>query len=148
MQRLEMEIIDDGSCFVCGDKNEIGLKLRFQLDRSTKTATTNTVLKEHFSGWLNAAHGGIICALLDEAMVYACATAGWFVATGTINVKFRKPVPVGETLTIEGELISHRRKIMKTVGRVFQNGELLAESEGTMIVVGEVLNPQDYNYIN
>lgn len=143
-----MEIIDDGSCFVCGDKNEIGLKLRFQLDRETQTATTTTVLKEHFSGWINAAHGGIICALLDEAMVYAGAAAGWFVVTGNIRVKFRKPVPVGETLTIEGELLSHRRKTMKTRARVLKDGELLAESEGTMIVVGEVTNPEEYDYVS
>jgi uncharacterized protein (TIGR00369 family) len=143
-----MGIIDDSNCFACSPENEIGLKLRFQLNRTTQTATTTTVLKEHFSGWLDTAHGGIICALLDESMVYACATTDQLVVTGTISVKFRQPVPVGETLTIEGTLISHRRKTMTTVGRVFQNGELLAEAEGTMIVVGEVLNPQAYNYIN
>ena len=143
-----MEIIDDGSCFVCGDKNEIGLKLRFKLDREGQCATTTTILKDHFSGWINAAHGGIICALLDEAMVYACAATGWFVATGTINVKFRKPVPVGETLTIEGELLEHRRKIMKTRARVLKGDEVLAESEGVMMVVGEVTNEAGYDFIN
>ncbi|MFC1467760.1 PaaI family thioesterase [Verrucomicrobiota bacterium] len=143
-----MEIIDDGSCFVCGKNNECGLKLRFKLDREAKSATTTTVLKDHFSGWVNAAHGGIICALLDEAMVYACAATGWFVATGNMNVKFRKPVPVGETLTIEGELLEHRRKMMKTRARVLKDGEVLAESEGTMVVVGEVENEQDYAFVN
>lgn len=143
-----MEIIDDGTCFVCGHKNEIGLKLRFKLDRAGQCATTTTVLKDHFSGWLNAAHGGIICALLDEAMVYACAASGWFVVTGNINVKFRKPVPVGETLTIEGELISHRRKAMQTRARVLSGDTVLAESEGTMMVVGEVTNEADYEFVN
>lgn len=143
-----MKIIDDGTCFACGNKNENGLQLRFQLDRTAQTATTTTILKDHFSGWLNAAHGGIICALLDETMVYACAATGWYVVTGNINVKFRKPVRVGETLTLEGELISHRRKTMKTKARILCNGELLAEAEGTMIVVAEVTNQEAYDYIN
>lgn len=143
-----MEITDDGSCFVCGEHNEIGLKLRFKLDREAKKASTTTELKDHFSGWINAAHGGIICCLLDEAMVYACATTGWFVATGNMSVKFRKPVPVGKTLTIEGELLEHRRKVMKTRAKVMLEDEVLAESEGTMIVVGEVKNEQDYDFVN
>ena len=133
-----MEIIDDGSCFACGKSNEIGLKLNFKLDREAKTAITETTVKNHFSGWINAVHGGIICTLLDEAMVYACAATGWFVATGTLSVKYRKPVPTDEPIIIEGEVIEHRRKVMKTKARILRNDVVLAEAEGVMIVVGEV----------
>ena len=120
-----MEIIDDGTCFVCGDQNEIGLKLRFQLDRAARKASTTTVLKDHFSGWVNAAHGGIICCLLDEAMG-------------------------GQPFSsiVEGELLEHRRNIMKTRARVLKGNEVLAESEGMMMVVGEVTDEDDYEFIN
>ncbi len=142
-----MKIIDDGSCFACGKNNEIGLKLRFKLDREKKTAITETTIESHFSGWVNAVHGGIICTLLDEAMVYACASTGLFVATGTISVKFRKPVPTTEMLTIEGQVLEHRRKVMKTCAKIMRDGVVLAEAEGVMMVVGETDPDADYDYV-
>lgn len=130
-----MDIVDDGSCFVCGRNHPFGLKLRFELDPGGMRATTTTALSAHFSGWKRAAHGGIVSAMLDEAMVYACAATGVYVATASMNVKFRKPVPVETELEIVGEITQKKSRTMRACSRIVLHGRTLAEAEGALIVM-------------
>lgn len=143
-----MEIIDDGSCFVCGDRNDAGLKLSFELSRSARSARTSTVLAEHFSGWPKAAHGGIVAALLDEAQVYACAAAGKYVATGTLNIRYRRPVPTGKTLEVSGEVIRAGGRAMSARSRIECEGELLAEAEGRLVVMEDTGELPNHRFVD
>ena len=106
-----MDIIDDGSCFACGHHNESGLKLQFDIDAVAMTASTTFTIPSSFSGWKNAAHGGIVSTILDEVMVYACGSVGWLVATGRLAVRFRKPVPVETPLLLTGQVVKHRGRL-------------------------------------
>src|SRR3974390_3387866 len=58
------------SCFVCGESNVVGLKLRFQTDGRVVHGRF-TPRAEHV-GFREVIHGGIISTLLDEIMVWAC----------------------------------------------------------------------------
>ncbi len=71
----------------------MGLRLKFSIEPDSGRAEARTVIAEHFNGWFGAVHGGIITTLLDETMVYACTSIGWMTVTGTIEVKFHRPVP-------------------------------------------------------
>ena len=51
------------------------------------------------------------------------------------NVKFRKPVLPGETLTIDIELIKSRGKIGKANGRCLVNGVEVSQAQVTFILV-------------
>lgn len=130
-----MDIVDDGRCFVCGRENPQGLKLRFELDGDALSATAETSLSPLLTGWKGAAHGGIVAALLDEAMVYACGAAGVYVATANLKIRFRKPVPVGVPLRIEGHVTQHRRRFLQATSRVMHDDRVLAEAEGAMVVM-------------
>src|SRR5437762_54292 len=58
-------------CFVCGQQNPLGLKLRLETDgTSVQAQFTPEVVHVGFKGIV---HGGIISTLLDELMVWACA---------------------------------------------------------------------------
>src|SRR6185436_143631 len=78
------------SCFVCGESNPIGLKLRFETDG--KCVRTRFVPKPEHVGFQQVVHGGILSTLLDEIMVWACAVqTKRFGFCAELSVRFLKP---------------------------------------------------------
>ena len=76
-------------CFVCGDKNKIGLKVAFFYeDGKAKAQYTPT---RDFEGYKDICHGGILSSLLDEVMIYSLIAQGIITVTVQIEVKFKKP---------------------------------------------------------
>lgn len=131
----ELTLLDDDNCFACGSENPVGLKLKFSLDPEKGTAVSSTVIADHFNGWKGAVHGGIITTLLDEIMVYACTSSGWFTVTGTIEVKFHKPVPTGELLVVTGRIEENRGRSIRTSATLEFHGNVLASAKAVLIPV-------------
>ncbi len=129
--------IDDGNCFACGPENPIGLRLRFEpADTGVRARVT---LAPEFQGWKNIAHGGIAMSLLDEAMAHAAGHAGHRGVTAKMNVRFRKPVPLGEPLELEGKVAWQRRNVLG-LEAVLRNagGVTLAQAEGQFVSMGAI----------
>src|SRR5882724_1411128 len=96
------------SCFVCGDTNPIGLKLRFEKDGAV-VRTRFTPATGH-AGFRGVVHGGILSTVLDEIMVWACAVnSGRFAYCAELTVRFHQPACPGDELSISAELISNHR---------------------------------------
>lgn len=131
----EITLLDDDNCFACGSENPVGLKLKFRLDPEKGTAVSRTVIADHFNGWKGAVHGGIVTTLLDEIMVYACTSSGWFTVTGTIEVKFHKPVPTGELLVVSGRIEENRGRSIRTSATLEFQGNVLASAKAVLIPV-------------
>jgi uncharacterized protein (TIGR00369 family) len=114
------------SCFVCGESNAFGLKLRFQDDGAT-VRTTFTPRAEHI-GFKGVTHGGLLATVLDEIMVWACAVrTKRFAFCAEMTVRFLQPASPGVELTAIGRLVENRR------GRIFQAGGELTDPSGTII---------------
>ncbi len=143
MAGKDLTLLDDDNCFACGSYNPIGLKLKFKLDPENGTAVSETVIADHFNGWKGTVHGGIITTLLDETMVYACTSSGWFTVTGTIEVKFHKPVPTGKMLVITGRIEENRGRSILTSGTLELNGKVLASAKATLIPMNYAENSLD-----
>jgi uncharacterized protein (TIGR00369 family) len=117
------------NCFVCGDKNKIGLKVEFFYDDG-KAKAQYTPTKE-FEGYRNILHGGILSTLLDEVMIYAIVAQGIITVTVQMEVKFKKPAKIGETLYLEGQITHDKGKILETEGKIFtKDGTIVASSKG------------------
>ncbi len=137
-----MRTIDDGRCFACGSENEIGLHLKFE--RSENGARAHATLGDQFQGWRGIAHGGVALALLDEAMAYAAGYAGYRGVTGSMNARFRKPVPLGAPIEIEGRIKWMRRNVLEMQARVIDGaGDVLVEAEGRFVAKGRVEDEDD-----
>jgi uncharacterized protein (TIGR00369 family) len=96
------------SCFVCGESNPAGLKLRFETDG--RLVQTRFVPRVEHVGFRQTVHGGLTATLLDEIMVWACAVqTKRFAFCAELNVRFLSPVRPGEVLIASGELVSNRR---------------------------------------
>jgi uncharacterized protein (TIGR00369 family) len=116
-------------CFVCGDKNKIGLKVTFFFDEG-KAKAQYTPTRE-FEGYKDICHGGILSALLDEVMIYSIIAQGIITVTVQIEIKFKNPAKIGETLFLEGQITEDKGKILLTEGKISKkDGTIIATSKG------------------
>lgn len=124
--------IADQTCFGCGAKNPIGLKMQFKTD-DEKIYSFVTVPRT-MAGWDTTVHGGILSTILDEMMgwsvIYLLGKIG---VTKSMTVEFLKPVPAETPLTAVGyiqEVVSERQVLV--TGEIFnQDSVLCVRSTGT-----------------
>jgi uncharacterized protein (TIGR00369 family) len=114
------------SCFVCGSKNPIGLKLRFQTDGKIVRAKFTPQLVHN--GFINVIHGGLLATVLDEIMVWGCAVqTRQFSYCAEMTVRYLSPARPGEPIIAEGELAENKK------GRIFlANGVLKREDQSIL----------------
>lgn len=124
------------SCFVCGDANPLGLKLRFETDGQIVRARFKPCV-EH-AGFKGVVHGGLTATVLDEIMVWACAVATRkFAYCAELNVRYLAPLSPGTETTATGELAENRK------GRIFVAksalrtvaGQTIAEATGKYLPI-------------
>jgi uncharacterized protein (TIGR00369 family) len=123
-------------CFACGQKNPIGLKLKFGWDG--RVARAEFTPSELHQGWAGVIHGGIISCLLDEAMSYAALFSGANSLTATMQTRFRRPLEVDEPVTVTASLTKKTRKLVEAKAEVsLKDGTLVADSTATMFVASQ-----------
>jgi hypothetical protein len=122
-------------CFVCGEHNPHGLGLRFFFDGDW--VYSDLSLPGHFRGFLDRTHGGVVTALLDEAMGWATVMeANRFSYTGELRVRFRTPVPVEQPLRVRGRVTRHTRRLDFTEAELLDDGgALLALATGRFVLL-------------
>ena len=124
------------SCFVCGESNPAGLKLRFETDG--RFVRTRLVPRAEHVGFRQTVHGGLTATLLDEIMVWACAVqTKRFAFCAELNVRFLNPVRPGEALVASGELVSNRRNKLFEAKAELRNqaGLVLATATGKYLPI-------------
>ena len=117
-------------CFVCGSENQRGLKTKFNLcDEGVEAVFTPDATH---SGYENVVHGGILSALLDEAVIWAVhASTNRFGVTAELNIRFRAPLLIGEPCTIRGITTEDRGRYWIAQATISnREGKLIAKAEG------------------
>jgi uncharacterized protein (TIGR00369 family) len=125
---------NDAGCFGCSAANPSGLGLKFQ--RHGEEVEVTYTVPDHFHGAPAVVHGGIVAAMLDEV---SCAAVVFvedqFVVTGELTVRYVKPVPVGEPLTITGRVVDRSHpKYLIVEAHIEQGKACLARSSGKFFI--------------
>jgi acyl-coenzyme A thioesterase PaaI-like protein len=118
-------------CFVCGLENESGLQARFYSEGPGKVRVDWTA-PECYQGYPGHLHGGIAAALLDEAAGRTVLDGNplRFFVTMKMELRYRKPVPIGVPLIIRGEIVRDRGRIVETRGAIYlPDGSAAVEAE-------------------
>ncbi|MEN6478980.1 MAG: PaaI family thioesterase [Anaerolineales bacterium] len=125
-------------CFVCGLANPSGLKATFYQVSDTRVVA-HYVAGEEYQGYPGVLHGGITSALLDEVIERTLIPTDRWAMTAELQVRFLAPVPIGQPITVEGELVRLRSRTMEGRGRiVLADGTVAATAEAKYIL----LSPQ------
>jgi uncharacterized protein (TIGR00369 family) len=132
-----MKFVSDGGCFVCGEKNPHGLKIKFQVDREKQNIRTTFTVEPTYQGWDGIVHGGIICALLDEAMANLVYELGLNAIAASLEVRFKRPAPTLQPLRVYGEITEVHKKLVKAKASVIrEDGTVLATGMSTFVRQG------------
>ena len=121
-------------CFVCGVENQFGLHLNFY-EMEPGFVKAEIIVPEQFQGYPGVVHGGIVAAMLDEVSGRSMIRGEppRFMVTAKLNVRYRKPVPVGKKLLLEGRAKEDSGRIAVVSGSIFnEDHELLAEAEAVL----------------
>ena len=123
------------TCFVCGDSNPTGLRARFVVDGDR--VRLDTEVEEGFEGYHGQVHGGVISALLDETVGWACThKVQRLCLTRELKVRFKKPVPSGARITVWGVVDEVANPLVSGHGWIEDaGGTVLATAEGTFFPV-------------
>lgn len=129
--------VEDNWCFVCGKDNPIGLHLDMHL--TEQGCYAYFVPKKEHESYGDRMHGGLISTLLDEVMGdYIFKTTGIPAYTARIEIRFRKPVRIGERIKIEGKIVNRRGRLYETVGTITTaDGTVAAEAKAKMMSAGK-----------
>jgi uncharacterized protein (TIGR00369 family) len=83
-------------------------------------------------GYDGIVHGGILAAVLDDAMANCLGLRGIAVMTAKIALRYREPVQVGSRLLVYSRLVQERKKIATLEGWITTAaGTRVVEATGT-----------------
>jgi uncharacterized protein (TIGR00369 family) len=127
---LTLSRYQEQRCFVCGKNNGIGLHLTFRLEEDV--TYSEFVPQPDHQGYDGIVHGGILAALLDDAMANCLWLRGVSAVTAKMALRYREPVQVGTRLFIYGRLLHEREKMATAEGWITTpTGTRLVEASGT-----------------
>ncbi len=123
-------------CFGCGKDNPEGLRLKFHLDETGRRFVARFRLARRFTGPPGHAHGGIIAAILDEAMGKVNKLRSVVAMTREMKVDYLKPVPLHRWLSAEAwEVRVRGREHTNAAAIKTERGEILAHSTGKFVAI-------------
>jgi len=127
-QAMRQKLPEHGSCFVCGTTNPHSIGLAWWLEDGG-IITSEFTLTDAQQGPPGHAHGGASASILDEAMGVAVWAAGLRVVAVNLQIDYRRPVPLGQAVTV-------RARISRRGGsKSWTRGEILLP-DGTVAVEG------------
>lgn len=123
-------------CFACGKDNADGMQLEFFLDVEAHKAVCEFNLGPRYQGPPGHAHGGIIATILDEAMGKVNKLRNVLALTKSMNVEYKRPVPLNQKLTVTGhEQQVNGREHTNIAEITNEKGDVLARSIGVFVAI-------------
>jgi len=117
-------------CFVCGEDNTHGLKVKFK-HNDKKEVYVDFTPSRVYNGYPDMTHGGVVSALLDETMGWATVfDTKRFSYTVDLHIRFRQPVPIGMPIRVIARPTRVTSRICEAEGEVL-------DSEGKILVSGK-----------
>lgn len=124
---------NSNDCIVCGLNTSASLKAEFyELENDTIVAIFTP--KNQHQSYPDRMHGGMICAILDEVMgrgIQIGDPNAWGV-TGSIEIKYKKAVPLNKEIKCVGKITSNR-------ARIFEGEGFIEDGDGNILATGKAL---------
>jgi len=123
-------------CFVCGGANANGMQLTFEQDDAAQRIRGRFRIGPQYQGATGYLHGGMIATLLDEVMAKVSRFRKEHAVTADLTVEYRKPVPVGDELIVEGWETGSEGRLRSREGEIrTASGVVLARGKAKFVVI-------------
>ena len=125
------------TCFLCGRQNDVGLKMTWHNDLDAGQVWAIVTVPEHFNGYPNVVHGGIVATILDETSGRALLLDGKddeLMVTLKLEVKYRRPTPTDTPLKAVGWMVRRSKNRALVAGEIrLPDGTVTAECEAVLV---------------
>jgi uncharacterized protein (TIGR00369 family) len=124
-------------CYVCEPTNPRGLHVPFNYDDESRVVSAEFSFGSEYSGSPRYVHGGVVMAVLDDAMAWAAiASAGRFALVRESTTTFEHGVLVGEPYRVEAEMDTVGSIRMEASARVVDAaGRRCARARARLVVL-------------
>lgn len=123
-----------------GLENEFGLGIEIKFDEDTKTVFGEFTPDKKFEGEQGELHGGVIAAILEEAMARINQFMGISALSGELTVRYLQSAKIGEPLHIRGWFLKKSKKTIENRAELENEmGKIVARAKGKFI---EILDPR------
>lgn len=92
-------------------------------------------------------HGGLQCAMLDDAMGWACATLGYeqqFLTTN-INVDYLGTAKSGDTIKVRAWIYREGSTMLHVIGEVTKDDRVIAKGQSNVIITKKQFKQEEFN---
>lgn len=121
-------------CVICGPANPIGLRLEFF--EQDERVVSEFVVEPRFQGFDGILQGGVLQAVLDDAMVRAVWRAHGLNVTVRMEIELTRAIRVGQRVRIEAAAGERRGRLVSATARaLLDDGAVAAESRGRFLLV-------------
>ncbi len=125
-------------CFVCSETNPKGLHIKFRY-LENGVAIAEFSLEKEYEGYPGIVHGGILAAILDDAMGNIKYMKGYVAYTTELHTRYIKPSYIGEELIVRGWIKNARFKIVETEGDIRNKaGEVKVRARAKYYLAGKI----------
>lgn len=121
-------------CFVCGLDNHTGLGLVFY-NVGVGQVEARYSVDRAYEGYPGVVHGGIVAAMLDEAVGRVAMTEdpNHFLVTAKLELRYRAPVPIEQELRIVAQRIRDRGAMTESEGWIYlPDGSVAVEAKSLL----------------
>ena len=121
------------SCFVCGQDNPHGLRLRSRIE-GDEVILTHTP-READLGYRHLVHGGIAMTLLDEVMTWAAIlTFQQAAVAAEVTVRLKRPMVAGKPIRVAGRITGGTSRLLLAGGTITdEQNTVLVEATGKYV---------------
>ena len=132
---MALRLVKDRRCFVCGAENPDGLKVKVVYD-GVDGVEAEFIAEDRYRGWSDYLHGGVLTLIFDEMLGWLSRYMGHDAMTARLEVRYRKPVPLGSRLTFSGVLEREIKGLLdiKLLAKL-DDGSVVAEAKGRMMII-------------
>jgi len=118
-------------CFVCGPENPIGLRLAFVEEDGVVCAEFRPT--DLHVGYAGIVHGGILAAVLDDAMPTPRSRRAYHARTPRRDVPYRAPRRPGDLWRVRGWIAQAPRRLITAEGEILRGHKRLCWARATFL---------------
>lgn len=129
-----------GDCFACGQDNPIGMRLDGFRLLDDGWVEADFAPRPDFRGAHETLHGGIAATAIDEILVWAgIISEGILSVTGTLDLKYRRPLHVGDQIVARGKVEERRGRRLVIGGELSVGGTTAVQGRGIYLASREIV---------
>lgn len=92
---------------------------------------------EGYQGPPACVHGGMVAALLDDALGRTRHLTGRNCVTGSLNITYKRPTPINADLVVEARIDEILERKFRVTGEIIYDGQVTASAEAVFVFLDD-----------